>query len=116
MLSVDDYLDRAKSLQKIKSDNKLAKRLGITSASCSQYRLKRAWPSDQTMINIADLCQMDRGQALIDLNLWRSQTAQTQAEYKKMRQDYIDNNPHVMRMMIATALHQPDQPAEQRAE
>jgi transcriptional regulator with XRE-family HTH domain len=72
MPTVDDYLDRAKDAAGINSDRALSQALGVSHGSVSQIRTKRAWPSDELMIRLADLAGMDRGQALLDLNIWRS--------------------------------------------
>ena len=115
MLTIDDYIDRAKSIQNMGSDNKLAKELGISSPSLNQYRSKRSWPSDATMIKLADLCDLDRGQALMFLNIWRSKDQTAKNQYEEMANDYQKNHPQIMQMMIS-APFKTNQPAEQRAE
>ncbi len=58
--------------QKLASNNKLAKELGITSASISVLNQGKALPSEETMIKLAELAGLPKEEALIDLNLWRS--------------------------------------------
>ena len=73
MLTIDNYCDRAKAQSNIKSDRKLADALGITSPSLSQYRRKRAWPSDNTMVKLAELAGLDPKQGLLYLSTWRAE-------------------------------------------
>lgn len=101
MLTIDDYIDLAKKRIGAKSDTKVAEKIGIKQSSITQYRSKRAWPSDATMMRLADICGMDRGQALIFLNVWRCTDGETQSQYKKMANDYQENHPQIMQMMIS---------------
>lgn len=72
MRSIDDYLDMAKEKQGVTSDTKLGKLIGISSPVMSGMRTRRNWPSDPTMVRIAELAGVDPAEALIDLSIWRN--------------------------------------------
>lgn len=72
MKNFNDYMTLAIDRQKLASNNKLAKELGITSASISVLNQGKALPSEETMIKLAELAGLPKEEALIDLNLWRS--------------------------------------------
>lgn len=73
MITVDEYLDRAKRHTGTQSDRQLSIFLGVVPGTISQIRTKRTWPSDDLMLKIADAANMDAEQALIDLNIWRNE-------------------------------------------
>lgn len=72
MRTIDDYMDAAIEKQGFRSASALARALGKTVAVASQWRTKRSWPSDQTMVDLADLAGIDRSEALLDLAAWRT--------------------------------------------
>lgn len=72
MRNFDDYLSEARRKTGVASNNKLAKMLGISSNYISQLSQGKALPSDETMIKIAELANMDIEAALLDLSIWRS--------------------------------------------
>ena len=72
MRSIDDYLDAAKQRQGVSSDTKLGKLIGVSSPVMSGMRTRRNWPSDPTMVRIAELAGVDPAEALIDLSIWRN--------------------------------------------
>lgn len=55
MKNFNDYMTLAIGRQKLASNNKLAKELGITSASISVLNQGKALPSEETMIKLAEL-------------------------------------------------------------
>lgn len=72
MRTFDNYLSEARRKQNASSNNQLAKILGISSNYISQLSQGKCLPSDETMIKIAELAEMDAEAALIDLAIWRS--------------------------------------------
>ena len=72
MPTIDEYLDNAKDNQKLKSDRQLGALIGIKGSHVSAFRTKKAWPSDATMIRIAELAGEDQQEALLNLNIWRN--------------------------------------------
>lgn len=72
MKTIDTYLDQAKDNQKLRSDRALSVALGLNTSAVNQFRTKRAWPSDATMIKIATFAAEDETEALLNLNIWRN--------------------------------------------
>ena len=83
-MDIDRYCDLAIKRNKIRSDRDLAAALGFTGPSVSNWRTKRAWPSDETMLKLADLAGIEPEQALLDLNLWRSFDTPAFAVYERL--------------------------------
>lgn len=69
---IDDYLDAAKIKNNYRSDRKLSEHLGLKTSAVNQWRTRRAWPSDEVMIRLADKAGADPMDAILDLNIWRS--------------------------------------------
>ncbi len=84
MLTIDDYCDRAKTAQNLKSDRELGEAIGRSGHLVTQWRTKRNWPSDETMITLAGLAQIDLTQALMDLNRWRAKSPAVSAMYAEI--------------------------------
>ena len=83
-MTVDEYMDTAKARCGINSDRALSLALNLRQAGTNEYRTRRAWPSDETMIRLADLAGADRDQALLDLNAWRATTAEVRSQYERI--------------------------------
>lgn len=66
------YIDRAKTKNNIKSNGDLSKLLNLSRGAISQFTTGRAYPSDETMKELALLAHEDEELALMHLNLWRS--------------------------------------------
>lgn len=73
-MKIENYFNLAKAKNNISSSRKLAKTLGLTQAAVFCYEQKRALPSDETMLKIADLAGVKPEDALIDVNIWRNET------------------------------------------
>ena len=99
MLTVDEYCDKAKKRNDIKSDRKLAEALSIAHTSLNQYRTKRAWPSDNTMIKLAKLAGLDPTQSLLYLSAWRT-TGEALELYKELADEHLRNNAKAMEQML----------------
>lgn len=74
-MHLDEYMDKAIKIQGLKSDKDIPRKMGMGIALASQWRTKRAWPSDTAMIKLAELAGEDPKKALMDLNIWRSEGA-----------------------------------------
>ncbi len=72
MRNIDTYCDEAIKHNGLKSDSELARKLGFTSPAVSNFRTKRAWPSDQVMVRLADLAGIPAEEALLELKIWRN--------------------------------------------
>jgi hypothetical protein len=84
-MQIDDYCDLAKQRNALKSDRELTRRLGLVGSAISHWRTKRTWPSDKTMIELAELAGEDPRVGLLDLNLWRSESAPVRLAYERIR-------------------------------
>ncbi|MHC8493648.1 hypothetical protein ACTU44_13175 [Thalassospira sp. SM2505] len=72
MRTIDEYLDAAVDNLQLRSDRALSVKLGLSPGSVNHFRMKKAWPSDTTMIKIAELAGEDASEALLSLNIWRN--------------------------------------------
>lgn len=84
MRTIDQYLDAARSAGELPSDRQLSMAVGVNPGAVNEYRTKRAWPDDATMLKIAELAKLPTDQALIDLNIWRSKNSDVIALYRKI--------------------------------
>lgn len=83
-MTIDDYLDAAIHRANLPSDRQLGFKLGLSAATISQYRTKRIWPDDETMLKLTTLGGLPADQALIDLNIWRAKNSDVIALYQKI--------------------------------
>ena len=70
-MRIENYLDLAKAKNNIKSNNELARVMGMSGTAISWIYTKKAKPTEDTMIKLADLAGVDKKIALIDLNIYR---------------------------------------------
>jgi hypothetical protein len=69
--NLDWYLDEARTAIGAPSDRQLALALRVDTASLSAYRTKRAWPSPEVMVRLAELAKVSPEVALAQLASWR---------------------------------------------
>jgi hypothetical protein len=72
MRTIQDYLDLALERQKITSDRKLSLKLGLSEGAVSFMRVGKTFPSDDTMIKLAEFAGIDDQVALIELSFMRA--------------------------------------------
>lgn len=72
MISVNDFLDLCKQCTATSSDSNLARKVEITRAAIAAYRKGASFPSDENMVKLAKRAQLDVGECLLLLNIWRS--------------------------------------------
>jgi hypothetical protein len=70
--NIEFYLDEAKKINGFKSDRELGNALGYKSTTISFIRKGRSFPSDDIMVELANMARQDIKTALIELNYWRS--------------------------------------------
>lgn len=70
--TVDDFMDLARQRNGLNSDRALARALNVTAATTNGWRLKRTWPKDAHMEQLAELCGVSVDYALMELNAWRT--------------------------------------------
>ena len=68
---ITDYIDAA-VFGDIKNKSELARELGITPQSLSNWGRRGMFPSDDHMLRLADLLNVNRAAALMHLNIWRA--------------------------------------------
>jgi hypothetical protein len=73
MKKFQDYANLAINRHGLRGNNALAKELGVTSAGFSYFNTGKALPAESTMIKLAELAGLPKEEALIDLNVWRSE-------------------------------------------
>lgn len=71
MRSLDDYLDLAKQNTGVKSDRELSKKFG-GHQTIHQWRVRKALPSDEKMVLLAEMACIPEDEALAELGFWRS--------------------------------------------
>ena len=84
MRTIDDYIDIAKARNGFKSDNQMARALLITSSTLNAWRMRRAWPCDDYMTQIAVLAGISEQEALVELNIWRDKSPRSRAVYSRL--------------------------------
>ncbi|MBF0383410.1 MAG: hypothetical protein HQL69_20515 [Magnetococcales bacterium] len=83
MQTIDQLCDKAIKNHNLRSDRALGRILGVSQSSISQWRTKRAWPSDERMIHLANLAGEKPEQALLLLSIWRTE-GETRATWQKL--------------------------------
>jgi hypothetical protein len=73
MLTIDDFINKAIEINKFKSDAELARAIGKTPTQISNYRKRKTWPSEESMIQLAKFAQENPETALVNLSIWRSE-------------------------------------------
>ena len=85
MRTVDDYCQAAMIRTNTKSLRQLADLLMISPTLPSQWKTRRAWPSDSVMLKLADLAGIKQEIALLELEIWRT-SDDARPVYEKMLQ------------------------------
>jgi hypothetical protein len=83
-MTIDMYCDLAIERNCLKSDRELSKALGFSGSDVSNYRRKRVWPSDITMIILAELAGLPAEIALIKLKIWQNSEACVREVYQRI--------------------------------
>ena len=79
MRTIDQVLDRAQSVQKVRSDYKLGLCLGIGQSSLSNYRLGKTLPDGKVCIKLAAAMGEDAGVLVAEIEAQRSKDTETRA-------------------------------------
>jgi hypothetical protein len=74
MRTIGQVLDRAKQVQKVKSDYKLSLTLGIGESSLSDYRRGRGLPDEINCIKLADAMGEDPALLTVQMQVQRAKT------------------------------------------
>lgn len=84
MLTIANYLDAARARNGIKSDRALSKILKNSPSTVYFYRRGVTLPNPENMIKLADLCGIERAQALLDLALLQSESEEVLDVYRSI--------------------------------
>lgn len=101
MLTIDDYINRAKTAQKLNSDRDLDRALGFKGQPTSHWRTKRTWPADETMVKLAEMAGIDPAQALMDLGIWRASSPKVSAIYSSISERLAKVSAMVIFLLLA---------------
>lgn len=71
-MNFEDYTKLAITRLHLNSQNDVARELSITTASMSNFNTGKAFPSEKTMMRLAELAGVEKEKALIDLSTWRA--------------------------------------------
>ncbi len=99
-MNIDDYVDAALKAGDFPSERQLSIFLGFGPDAICTYRTKRAWPSDDTMIRLAEIAGADPEQALLDLNLWRATSGRVKATYARIAAKLSDVSRRMAQVLV----------------
>lgn len=72
MRDIDWYIKTAVYNQRLSSPRALGPALGKSPNSASNWATRRAWPSDEVMVQLAEMCGVPPEEALVELCIWRT--------------------------------------------
>ncbi len=79
---IEEYLEAAKRRLGATSDRELCRALNVGISTISQWRTRRQWPTDRYMLRLAELAAIDPERALVELNIWRSESNSIADRYR----------------------------------
>src|SRR5258708_4997804 len=85
-MQIPEYLDRIRRRQQLNSDRELARELGLSHGAISQFRIGFAYPSIETMMQLAEHAGVDADTAKIDLVNAKMNSPQAHARKDRQRQ------------------------------
>jgi len=83
MKKIKNYIELAHKKTGIKSQNQLARKIGISGASLSRIASGASIPSEGTILKLADLAGVSKEQALLERSYWLAD-AETKPIYHKI--------------------------------
>lgn len=78
------YLDEAQDTGIVKNDADLAKRLGISRASVSEWRSGKSTPNDDQAVRLAKLIGKDAGELLAECGAARAKSPETRRAWERI--------------------------------
>jgi len=79
-----EYLDLVRATLHLPSDYALQKPLGVTKQQLSNYRTGRDSLSDAMVLRIAEICQLDPLNVLLDMHIERAKSPEIRAAWTAM--------------------------------
>lgn len=78
------YMDEAQDIGAVKNDAELAKKLGISRASVSEWRAGKSTPNDDQAVKLAELLGKDAGELLAECGAARAKTPATRQAWERI--------------------------------
>jgi len=75
-MTLDEMIDAAKAAQRLPSDNALNYLLGFKGTALSAWRGKKAIPTPEHVVKLAQLADIDPEQALLERSIWVAESKQ----------------------------------------
>ncbi len=88
IMKPSEWLDKAKEREKIQSDYKLAKIIGIEPASISTLRRRNNGMDNYTAIRIAEILEINKLVVIIDMELKKAKSKEKMEFWKKKEEVY----------------------------
>ena len=79
MRTINDVLDRAKTVQKVKSDYKLSLTVGVSESSLSTYRKGTSLPDEINCKKLADAAGVDPALLVVEMQAQRAKSDEARA-------------------------------------
>jgi hypothetical protein len=80
-MRIPELLDAAKAGAGIQSDYRLAQILGIKNSAVANWRAEHARPSDEHILRLADMAQLDQAEALAQAQIEKAKTPAERAAW-----------------------------------
>ena len=84
-MDIDELIEKAKAACGVDSDYALAPKLGLTRAAVSRWRRGVSLPSDETILKLAELLELDPAILLADFHARSSENPQVRKEWIRVR-------------------------------
>lgn len=104
MSDIQTYMETAKERLGTKSDRQLALALGLNPVSIHQWRREISFPSDQTMVRLAEIVGDDPREALLKLAIWRAKDDTTREVHKSILKDWKRSLRNTAAVGVGTAI------------
>jgi len=78
------YMDEAQDIGAVKNDAELAKKLGISRASVSEWRSGKSTPNDDQAVKLAEVLGKDAGELLAECGAARAKTNATRQAWERV--------------------------------
>lgn len=110
MLTFADYIEKVKENQNIKSARQVGILLGMSATAITEFSKERAYPSQETVLKLANLAGVSPEQALIDFNLWKTK------DKPNARKVWLKLSKMIGCLILATIIYTGDTMANQHIE
>lgn len=84
MKKISMYLDELIEAGTVKNDSETARRIGVTRAAVSDWRVGRRAPDDDQAVKLADLLRKDAGELLAECGAARAKSPETRRAWERI--------------------------------